>query len=372
MARRCAPIYRVRTEAMADPLDTPLCALLGIRLPIVLAPMAGGPTGPELVAAVERAGGLGVFGVMGMTCDEVRRDVERAFALGATRIGINVQLARASPGRGRPEDVAEALSPLSAELDVAPEADPPRGDPPIELVRAGLEAGAGVVSAALGDPAPLAPLAREAGAPLIAMVSTVEEAVGSVAAGADVVIAQGAEAGGHRTTFEIDDDLPLVGTLALVPRVVDAVDVPVVAAGGIMDGRGIAAALALGAQGVSLGTRFLSAREARTPAAYRATLAGAGEADTVITDAVTGRPARLIRNRVVDTLASGPPHLGWGAQRGAVEPLRRAAAEAGRADLLPMLAGQGAGMAPDGEPAEAIVAALADHARAVIAGLAAG
>jgi nitronate monooxygenase len=151
--------------------------------------------------------------------------------------------------------------------------------------------------------------------------------------------------------------------MALVPRVVDAVDVPVVAAGGLMDGRGLAAALVLGAQGAMFGTRFLLAEEAGVPDVFRARLAGLKETDTFVTDAVTGRPARWVRNRIAAALADGPPHLGWGAQRAAVEPVRQAAARAGRADLLPMLAGQGAGMAKLVQPAEEIVREIVAGAR---------
>jgi nitronate monooxygenase len=115
-----------------------------------------------------------------------------------------------------------------------------------------------------------------------------------------------------------------------------------------------------------LGTRFLLAEEARVPDVYRQALAGARETDSMVTDAVTGRPARWLRNRVTEALAAGPPHLGWGRQRGAVEPLRQAAAAAGREDLLPMLAGQGAGLASEVLPAEEIVARLMEEAEAVI------
>ena len=164
----------------------------------------------------------------------------------------------------------------------------------------------------MGDPAPIVSATRAAGVPLIAMVSTAEEARLSVAAGADAVIAQGAEAGGHRATFEPGDEPPLVGTLALVPRVVDAVDCPVVAAGGIMDGRGLAAALALGAQGVSLGTRFMLATEAGVadcPPAPAARARG-------------GRHRRLRRrHRPAGALGAQPDH--------------------GRAALRPALAGLG-------------------------------
>ena len=364
-----------RVALSADPLRTRLCDALGIRLPILLAPMAGGPATPELVAAVTRAGGAGFFGATGMTCAGIAEAVERALALAGPPVGVNVQLAPPSSGPGDPAATDRYLAQLLAEAGVerASPAEAPPADPPVALVEAALEAGATVVSAALGDPAPLAPLARSAGAPLLAMVSTVEEARRSVASGAEVVIAQGAEAGGHRTTFDLADGLPLIGGMALVPRVVDAVEVPVVAAGGIMDGRGVAAALALGADGVSVGTRFLLAEEAGVGDAYRARLLEAADTDTFVTDAVTGRPARWIANRVARALAGeGPPSLGWPAQHRALAPLRAAAARAGDPELLPMLAGQGAGMPVAVRPAAEIVEEIAEGARATLRRLAGG
>lgn len=353
---------------LSDRLRTPLCERLGIRVPVLLAPMAGGPGTPELVAAVSRAGGLGIFGITGMTTAAVRDAVAAAVAsAGGGPVGVNVQLAPPVEGPGRAEDVDAVIAPMLAELPAPDGAPPAPADPPLALVEAALEAGARVVSGALGDPAPLAPLAQAAGVPLLAMATTVQEARRAQAAGADVVIAQGMEAGGHRGTFGGGDEPPLVGAMVLVPRVADAVGVPVVAAGGIMDGRGLAAALVLGAQGAALGTRFLLAEEAGVADPHRRTLAAASETDTFVTAAVTGRPARWVRNRASTALHGGPPHLGWGAQRAAVDPLRRAAAAAGDADLLPMLAGQGAGMCPDVLPAEEIVREVVAEARALLA-----
>src|SRR3954453_14547892 len=130
-----------------------LLDVLKIRVPVLQAPMASGPVGPELVAAVSRAGGLGMFGVMGMTCDAVREDVRRALELGATAIAVNIQIARPVTGAGRPEDVAALLAPFHDELGIDGEPSGAKGDNPLKLVEAALEAGATVVSAALGDPA---------------------------------------------------------------------------------------------------------------------------------------------------------------------------------------------------------------------------
>lgn len=352
-------------------LTTPICDLLGIRTPILLAGMAAGPCTPELVAAVSIAGGLGVFGATGMSVDALVADVARARALGATAIGVNVQITTPNAPRTDPRSLAAALGDVRTALGLP--VDPPPSPVPAtpagarDLVAAALAAGATVVTTGLGDPAEIREVAAAHRAPVLAMVATVDEARRACASGAHAVIAQGAEAGGHRASFEVPPDgrVPLVGTMALVPQVVDAVDVPVVASGGIMDGRGLAAALALGAQAVSLGTRFLLATESAASPTYRRRISGLPETATVVTDAVTGRPARWVRNTLTDTLEAGPGHIGWGPQRRALDDIRAAANARNAPEYLPMLAGQGAGMARE-QPAGEIVAQIAAEAAAVI------
>jgi nitronate monooxygenase len=359
---------------VADPLRTPLCDLLGISVPIVLAGMAGGPTTPELVAAVSRAGGLGTFGANGMTLDRLRAAVAAARELTDRPLAVNVLLAPPRPPSAPDEALQTALAPVRAELGL-PQTPAPREPPPspLELIEAGLEAGAKVVSVGLGDPAPVVPLARAAGAPVLAMCATVDDARRAEASGADAIVAQGAEAGGHRSNFTIPETgpLPLVGTLALVPQIVDAVDVPVIATGGIADGRGIAAALALGASGVQIGTRFLVAAESGANPGYRARLRSAGDADTEIITAFSGRPARGLRNRMLETLeAAGAPSVGWPRQAGAWADIRAEADRRGDGERVMLWAGQAAGLATEELPAEEIVGALVDETRAVLARLA--
>ncbi len=354
-------------------LTTPLCRELGISHPVLLAGMAGGPTTPELVAAVSEAGGLGAFGITGMSLDAVTAAVGTARRLTSKPIAVNVQVAPATapdPSGGDPRPVIARLREeigLPAQPPAAPSAATAR-----ELVAAGLAAGADVVSVGLGDPSSVADLAREAGAPVLAMASSVADAVRSVEAGADVIVAQGSEAGGHRSTFEVpaDGSVALVGTFALVPQVVAAVDVPVVAAGAVMDGRGLAAALALGAQAVQMGTRFLVAAEAGTPDGYRRRVAEARDTDTVITRAVSGRPARGIRNRLIDVLeAEGPPALGYPAQAGASIDMRGHASRTDEPEFMALWAGQAAGLAGPPLPAAEILQATLDEAIAVIGSL---
>ncbi len=355
-------------------LRTPLCDLLGIRVPILLAAMANGPGTPELVAAVTRAGGLGVFGASGMTCAALERDMAlvRELVPGGP-FGVNAQLAPPTPATGERGCILEVLRPFRQELGLPDEPpEPPKADSAVALIECALAGGAAVITA-FDDPAPVAEATRAAGALLLPMVTTVDEARRAVACGADAVIAQGSEAGGHRGTYG-GGEARGGGTMTLVPQVADAVGpgIPVVASGGIMDGRGIAAMLALGAEGVSLGTAFLGSAESGAADAYARALPDTPAERTVVTDLVTGRPARWVRNRLIDALVEADPGtLGWSRQAPLMADLRRAAAEQGRADLLPMLAGEGAALSGAREPAADIVDRLVRETEAVLAGLAA-
>jgi nitronate monooxygenase len=356
------------------PFQNRLCELLRIRHPVLLAGMAGGPTTPELVAAVSSAGGLGTFGLGGMTVDAARAAVSRARELTGAPLGVNVLTAPPTPPDPRGYDPRAALGSLRRELGV-PDDAPPAQEPgtPRDLVRAGLEAGASVVCVGLGDPGPVHDLARGAGAPVVAIVASVEDAVRAVEAGADAVVAQGAEAGGHRSNFDLPEDgeVPLVGTFALVPQIVRAVDVPVVAAGGVMDGRGMAAALALGALGVMMGTRFLAASESGVPNGYRRRLLQARDTDTVVTRALSGRPARAIPNRLLAALeGAAPPALGYPRQAAASADLRAAAAAADHPEMLALFAGQAAALAGEPRPAGRILEEVVAEAEAVLRDLA--
>src|SRR5919201_535011 len=362
-------------------LHTPLCDLLGIDVPIVQAPMAGGWTTPALVAAVCNAGGLGVLAAARTSAEQLREAIRATRSLTDRPFGVNFQLAGPGP-RPMHEDVAAAqrffdrvremlgLPTASSESAVAELSLPP--SPLEEQLELAFEARVPVLSVALGDPGPLVERAHAAGARVAAAVTTVEEARRVVDQGVDVIVAQGAEAGGHRSTFDVglQGEVPLVGTFALVPQVVDAVRVPVVAAGGVMDGRGLVAALALGAAGVQLGTRFLIARESGAFPAYRERLLAATEVDTVVTHALTGRPARALRNRLLDEyLHAGPAPLGWIFQAVAADDIYRTASARGDAEWMPLLAGQGLRLLTREQGAAEIVAEIADQARAVLSRL---
>jgi nitronate monooxygenase len=199
---------------------------------------------------------------------------------------------------------------------------------------------------------------REAGLRILASATTVEEARHLEAAGVDAVVAQGAEAGGHRGSFLVGGDDGPVGTLSLVPQVVDAVKVPVVAAGGIADGRGLAAALALGAGAVQMGTAFVLAREGGAPEHYRTALAESRPEETTITRNFSGRPARVLANRITDGAIDPLPYP---AQMSLTMPLRLAGDD--RGEHYPMWAGQGAALARELPAAEIVERTVAEARR---------
>lgn len=361
---------------MADrgSLRTALCDLLGIRYPVVQAPMAGATT-PELVAAVSEAGGLGMLAGTRLAPSELREAIRAVRAATDRPFGVNFLLAPPEEGNTDAAPVQRFLDRFRAELGLPPGSTelalPPSPMP--ALLEVPFEERVPVFSTALGDPGPLVARAHAGGARVLAMVTTVEEATRVASEGVDGVVAQGAEAGGHRSTFDLGpaDEPPLVGTLALVPQIVDAVSVPVVATGGIVDGRGLAAALALGAAGAQLGTRFLVSRESGAFPGWKETLLRAVETDTVLTRAYTGRPARGVRNRLVDALlAEGPPPLAWPLQALAADDLYTAARERDVPDVAPLLAGQGLRLLKRDQGAADIVEEVVEEARAVLGRLA--
>jgi nitronate monooxygenase len=353
-------------------LRTPLCHLLGIRYPIFQAPMAGGWTTPALVSEVSNAGGLGMLAGARVSPDRLREDIRAVKARTDRPFGVNFLLAPPEPGGGDVTTVQRFLDRFREDLGL------PSGDAELSLPPSPLQEQLEVVfservpvlSTATGDPGELTQRTHEEGVRMIAMVTTVEEAVLVAERGADVVVAQGAEAGGHRSTFELGPDGvgQLVGTMALVPQVVDAVNVPVVAAGGIADGRSLVAALALGAAGAQLGTRFLLARESGAHPDYRKRLLNATESDTVVTHTFTGRPARALRNRFLEEYSSaGPQPLAWPLQSLAAGDIYAASQAAENDDYSPLFAGQGLRMLKKGEQGAAeIVGEILKEARAVL------
>lgn len=329
-------------------LYTPLCELLRIRYPIIQAGMAGGITTPELVASVSNAGALGVLGASRLTPEQTRDQIRRIKALTNQPFGVNLVIAPPEPNVQELQKVQKIFDQFRQELGIPLREGAGEAALPSSRISEQLgvvfEEKVSVLSFGLGDSARFVSEAHQIGAKVIAMITTVDEARKVADGGADIIIAQGSEAGGHRSTFALDQngDAHLVGTIALIPQIVDAVMVPVVAAGGIMDGRGIAAALALGAQGASLGTRFLVAKESGAFQAYKQRLLQATEADTLVTKAFTGRPARSIRNRFITEFEkAGIRPLAWPLQGIVADDIYKEAELKNNADYFPILAGQG-------------------------------
>ncbi|HEX7045324.1 MAG TPA: nitronate monooxygenase [Burkholderiales bacterium] len=329
---------------------TRLTNLLGIEHPIVQAPMAGACT-PELVAAVSNAGGLGSYGAAAAPPAKLREVIQRIRALTDRPFAVNLfapSVEHCEVSAAQLQAMARLLAPWHEELGAGPVPDvSPIIGPFDEQLTVLLEERVPVFSFHFGPP-PLEAIERAhaAGARVMASATTVREARMLADAGVDAIVAQGAEAGGHRATFAGPSEQALTGTLGLVPQIVDAVSLPVIAAGGIMDARGIVAAFALGASGVQMGTAFLACPENSIPPVYKEAVLRATDEDTVVTEAFSGRPARAVRNRYVEEMA---PHrdkvLPFPAQMSIGRALRQASARAGRPDFVSIWAGQAARLA---------------------------
>ena len=286
-----------------------LRTLFDIPHPVVLGPY-GGLSSVRLTAAVSEAGGLGSFGLYGYDGDRIRATVAELRAATARPFALNIWLPTGDEVEPNAQHAvfAQALEPFYEAVGVAVPARPERYLPTLEeQLDAIWEVAPAVLSVVFGVPSrELIAEARDRGIRVVGTATTVAEAVALAEAGVDAVVATGAEAAGHRVSFLRPAADSLVGTFALVPQVVDAVGVPVIAAGGIADRRGVAAAFALGAAGVQVGTAFLATGESAATDAHRAAIRTTAAEDTVLTRAMSGRIARGARNRAVRAIeASG-------------------------------------------------------------------
>jgi len=356
-------------------LATPLSERLGLRLPIIQAPMAGGPSSPELVAACSAAGALGSFGFAYTQPEEMRKQSAWVRAKTDRPFGINLFT---SPQPVAVEQVAQAaalaaLGPWYAEMGLpAPEPVRPPYAPDLQAQLAAVaEIRPAVFTAHLAElDARWVREFKALGIMLGASATCVAEAQRTEALGFDFVIAQGGEAGGHRGTYLRDPYQALTGTLALARLIVGAVHVPVAAAGGIMDGAGIAAVLSLGAQAAQLGTAFIPCPESGAPAVHKQAILGAREDDTRITEKFSGKPARGIANRFLrEAEAKHFPRIAFPAQNSLTGRLRAASAKAGNPDFYALWAGQAAGLAR-ALPAAGLIAQLEQETIAAIRGVA--
>jgi nitronate monooxygenase len=328
--------------------DTAITRRLGIRYPIVQGPFGGGFSSARLVAAVSNAGGLGSFGAQGMTPDRINQAVREIRTLTSAPFAVNLWVSTEDAGasettRSTYEAAVAPLARVFDELHVPPPTFPLRSWPSFdEQVSAVLDARPPVFSFVFGvPPMPVVDECRRRSIVTIGTATTVEEAVALEEAGVDVVVASGFEAGGHRPSFLRSPETSLTGLFSLLPEVCDAVDIPVIAAGGIADGRGIAAALALGAEGVQIGTAFLACEESNAPPAHREALFGSRSVPTVLTRAFSGRLARSLRNTLADSLEhQSESFLPYPLQGQLVGALREEAIRRGRIDLISLWSGQ--------------------------------
>jgi nitronate monooxygenase len=361
---------------------TSLCEVLGIEYPIVQSGM-GGVAGPELAAEVSNAGALGVLAGVMQPPEQIRADIRRIRTLTDRPFGVNLWLyagLRPPPAAETVSDATMAavqrpLDTFRARLGLPPASTRPAPPPDIldASVQVVLEERVPVLSTIFGPPdRAMAAECHRRGMKVIAMVATVDDARAVASAGCDAVIAQGAEAGGHRSTMEktAAPEADAVGTIALVPQVAEAVDVPVIAAGGIADGRGLVAALALGAAGALLGTRFVATRESAAAEVWKKAILERDGRGTTLTDAFTGLWARTMRTAFTEEhRASGAPVLPALWQALAARDLYVAAVKANDGDYFPMYSGQSAGIIHDLPGAREVVQEIVREARAVMTSL---
>jgi nitronate monooxygenase len=326
---------------------TSLQTLLGIELPIVQAPMAG-VQGSALAIAVSNAGGLGSLPCAMLTPDAMRKELQQIAANTGKPYNVNFFCHEPpTPSAEREANWRAALAPYYAEFGIDAgdiPAGPGRAPFSVQAAEVLEEFKPPVVSFHFGLPSPdLLARVKAWGAKVLGSATTVDEALWLEAHGADAVIAQGAEAGGHRGMFLTEDLSTQVGTFALVPQLVRALKLPVIAAGGIADAQGVKAALALGAIAAQVGTAYLLCPEATTSALHRAALKSEAARHTAVTNVFTGRPARGIVNRVIRELGPMSERTpAFPLATSAIAPLRAKAESRGSGDFSPLWSGQNA------------------------------
>lgn len=328
-----------------------------LPIPILQAPMVGAST-DAMALAVSQAGGMGSVGAGALAPDAITATVEKLKAQTDAPFGVNLFIV--PPARPDGEKVAEALerlAPWYAELGAALPEAPNDFAPDFSAQFAALTAAAPPVASftfGILERAQVDALHR-AGSYVVGTATTVAEARAWAEVGADGICAQGFEAGGHRGHFLAEPEASLTGTLALVATIRAAVDLPVIAAGGIMDGKGVAAVLALGASAAQMGTAFLLADQTGVSAPWRSALEGAGDDATRLTRAFSGRHARGIENRFMREMrASENDVLAYPVQNRLTQPLRAAAARAGEPELLSLWAGQAVSLARPGDAGDMV------------------
>ena len=349
--------------------ETALTRTLNIRYPIFQAPMAGGPTTPDLLAAVSNAGGLGNLGAGYLTPEQIRMAIQEIRKRTDRPFGVNLFVPE------EPTESGEIINQMTDYLNFYREELGIPKNPVIqkssesfeEQVQVLLDEKVPVFSFTFGiPPKDVIQVMKQNGTVVIGTATTVEEAIQLEAAGVDAIVAQGSEAGGHRGTFLKPVSQSLIGTMALVPQVVDHVSVPVIASGGIMDGRGLVASLLLGASAVQMGTAFLACPESGAHAVYKQKILLENEDATDITCAYSGKAARGIRTEFMNDMDHYAGEIpGYPIQNAMTRDIRQAAAKADNPEYMSLWAGQGLRLASDHTAAE-IVEQTMNQARTAV------
>ncbi len=343
--------------------------LVGIEYPMIQAPMAGVGITSEMIASVSNAGALGSFAPAMLPPEAIRQGIAEIRARTQKPFNVNLfVLERPKADLEQVRRALELLQPIRKELGLPPgEAPAQYCEDPAAQFAAVREAKLPMASFTFGilKKEQMAAL-KAVGTVVMGTATTVAEARAWEAIGADAICAQGSEAGAHRGTFIGEFEAALVGTMALVPQIVDAVRVPVIAAGGIMDGRGIAAAMMLGASGVQMGTAFLTCPDSGVPEPYKKLLRSARADQTRVSRIYSGKPARGLVNEFMRRLSAVEAEIpAYPIQNALTGPVRQAARSAGRTEFMSLWAGQAAGMSR-GLTAAELVAALVRETKAAL------
>lgn len=352
-------------------LETGICQLFKIDWPIIQAGMAGGPTTVELVVEVSKSGGLGTLGAAYMAPHALRQAIKEIQSATEKPFGVNIFATPVKDDFSRLPEVQKALSPFRSKLEIEEvEFSYQSPDWSEEQFAICVEEGVPIISTAFGClSVEQMKIAKERKIKIVAMVTTVAEAQQAEASGVDAIVAQGSEAGGHRSTFSLDRH-PIgaqIGTLSLVPQVVDAVTVPVIAAGGIVDGRGLVASLVLGAQGVQIGTRFVSSKESGAHRVYKQAILKSDEESTVVTKSFSGRPARGIKNHFIEEFEkTNIIPLPFPSQNTITKDIRAAAAKAEDPEFMSLWAGQSTRSLTQEVAAAEIVQSIVEEAKRIL------
>lgn len=320
---------------------------LNIEHPIIQAPMAGGPSTPELVAAVCNAGGLGSLGCGYLKPDQIDSEIHKVKEITKNPYAVNLFVPGSSTNEEPSNKVLRRLKAYSDELGIKPPEVPDIPEYSFEdQVEVVIRNEVPVFSFTFGIPdKAIIKDMLEHSIFIVGTATCVEEGLLLEEAGCHAIVAQGSEAGGHRGTFGSTIDTPMIGTMALVPQLVDKMNIPVISSGGIMDGRAIAASLALGASAVQAGTAFLSCKEARVPKPWLDSISSSMDISTVITKAFSGKYARGIKNRFIEEMADIQDEIpNYPIQNSLTRQIRNAAKESGNSDFMSLWAGQGVSM----------------------------